>query len=850
MKLKQLFYLLMALPLAFASCETLGDTVQPPVLTLTSDDTLSFDAYGGKGTITYTLENSVLGTLLSVSCDAEWVEYITVTEKDIKFNVATNYGAARDTKVVVSYGELSFEVAILQDKAINGSEGTGSGEPSLELTSKSTMQFKSKGGKGSITYELKNPVENVFVKANCSADWVNNIKVNDAITFNVDANEGDERKARIVVSYGDYGSFTVAIVQNAYGADEEEDEEEGDDEEEGAEGSHLYNVEFSWAYRAPSSEVDIAENQYYIVFTEASERYELHILMESDYDTLKAGTYTVDNENLLGAAFYDNDEKFEFADGEAVVKGSYENGYTFIIDLVDTNSKNHHYRFQGNVEGIQSMVPTEDTRITAKVLEGEYYGNGNYYIILSDNGLDDGYLQAQSNYYIVNLYAEEMSTRSGGYVTIPSGTYDFDAYSTLSEGTFSNENSGYIVTGNYSSESRTFDDGVLEVTSSGITLTVTINGYEHTVTYNGKPMVEDRSESDGPAYDEADVEFEAEYATAAYYGTEYSDNADNFWIVLSDSTDRSEPGCKLYIFDLYAQIGNGQSIPAGTYYIDTESTREPWTVDVAYGGFYQVVSDGEMQQIDYPYSGYVTVDNYGNIEAYVTMYNSGETHHIIYTGGNIIIIDEREDDDSTTGVESTLTGDYHCSFDDHYAEAVYYGDIGNGTYYWIIGLYPNSDIGDYVYLHFFNTTTNLANIDGSYDVSSSYKPSTIAAGFYDDGYAGTMFFNSLENDHALLVDGSADISCDSSNKATVSFVMYDDYGNKVWGDWSGTLEYVDASTRGSSALKANSTLPSKEAKPMQLQKRKEEANAPVKRYTQQTAKRTPLKESLRYHLAR
>ena len=101
-----------------------------------------------------------------------------------------------------------------------------------------------------------------------------------------------------------------------------------------------------------------------------------------------------------------------------------------------------------------------------------------------------------------------------------------------------------------------------------------------------------------------------------------------------------------------------------------------------------------------------------------------------------------------------------------------------------------------------------------------------------------------------MVDGSAYISCNSNNYATVEFVMYDDYGNKVWGEWSGTLEYVDASTKGSSALKANSTLPSKEAKPMQLQKRKEEANAPVKRYTQQTAKRTPLMESLRRNLAR
>lgn len=843
MRLKQLFYILMALPLAFASCEVLGDIVQPPVLTLTSDDTLSFDSYGGKGTITYTLENAVSDTQISVSCDVDWVEYITVTEKDIKFNVATNYGAARDTKIVVAYGELSFEVAILQDKAINGSENTGNGEPSLELTSKSTMKFKSTGGKGVITYELKNPVENVFVKANCSADWVTNIKVNDAVSFNVDANEGEERKARIVVSYGDYGSFAVVINQNAYGEDEEEEEEEEEDENEGEYDEYLFNIEFTSAFRAPSAQVEIPENQYYIRLEEDSETYMLDFILEGDDEVLKAGTYTVDNEGFIGAAFFENDDKYTFTDGKVVVKGDYENGYKFDIELVDTNDNPHHYTFEGHVDGMKSIAPSEDTYFEADMLLGEYYGEGNYYIILTDNGLTaDGDVMPNSSYYVIDLYAEYNNTRSGSAI-IPSGTYYFDPYDTYNEGTFSNENSFYIVSDSVSAVSYLYEDGVLEVTSSGITLTVTINGYEHTVTYNGKPMVDDLSSGDVDVPEDGETVYsEIEEAYAKYYGSEYSNNADNFFISLFDTTTSTG-----YAFDLYAKIGNGQSIPAGIYYLDSDATREPLTIDITYGGYYNIDSSGNSEKIDFPISGYVEIDNYGNIEAVVAMYDSGKTHHITYTGGNIIITDEREDDDSTTGVESTLTGDYHCSFDDHYAEAVYYGDIGNGTYYWIIGLYPNSNIGDCVYLHFFNTTTNLANIDGSYDVSSSYEASTIAAGFYNDGsYAGTMFLNSLDgqytNDFALLVDGSADISCDSNNYATIEFTMYDVNGNEVWGDWSGTLEYYDESTRSACALKANNTLPSKEAKPMQLQKHNVKPNTVAKRHAQQAAKRTPMKK--------
>ena len=483
------------------------------------------------------------------------------------------------------------------------------------------------------------------------------------------------------------------------------------------------------------------------------------------------------------------------------------------------------------------------------MLLGEYYGEGHYFIILTDNGLTtDGDVKPNSSYYAIDLYTEYVGTRSGS-ATIPSGTYYFDPYDTYNEGTFSNNNSFYIVSDSVSAASYLYEDGVLKVTSSGITLTVTINGYEHTVTYNGKPMVDDLSSGDVDVPEDGETVYsEIEEAYAKYYGSEYSDNADNFFISLFDTTTSTG-----YAFDLYAKIGNGQSIPAGIYYLDSDATREPLTIDITYGGYYNIDSSGNSEKIDFPISGYVEIDNYGNIEAVVTMYDSGKTHHITYTGGNIIITDEREDDDSSSPV-SSLTDDYHCDFNNHYAEAEYNGDFGNGAHYWEIYIAPNNGIGDYVSLHFFNTTTNLANIDGSYEVSSSYEPSTIAAGFYNDGYVGTIFFNSLDgqymDDRALLVDGSAYITCDSYGYATVEFVMHDDYGNEVWGDWSGTLEYVDASTRGSSTLKANNTLPSKEAKPMQLQKRKEEANAPVKRYTQQTAKRTPLMESLRRNLAR
>ena len=117
--------LLLAL-VAFAACQTETPEPQPqpepepqpevkdPILTLTSEATLEFTAEGGGGTITYTLENAVEETTLEATCEAEWVTNLTVGQS-VTFTVAANdVKEARETKVVVAYGELSFDVAVMQ----------------------------------------------------------------------------------------------------------------------------------------------------------------------------------------------------------------------------------------------------------------------------------------------------------------------------------------------------------------------------------------------------------------------------------------------------------------------------------------------------------------------------------------------------------------------------------------------------------------------------------------------------------------------------------------------------------------------------------------------------------------
>ena len=119
--MKKLFYLLLCLPLAFAACtepDTPGVENKEYNLKVTSETILNFDAEGGDGVITYTLEEqtrfSPVGQpVVEAFCVDTWVSELTVAE-NITFKVAANDGEARETKIVVAYGEQEVEVAVKQ----------------------------------------------------------------------------------------------------------------------------------------------------------------------------------------------------------------------------------------------------------------------------------------------------------------------------------------------------------------------------------------------------------------------------------------------------------------------------------------------------------------------------------------------------------------------------------------------------------------------------------------------------------------------------------------------------------------------------------------------------------------
>lgn len=217
MKLRNLFFALLALPLAFAACEP-EPTPEPqpepgvkPQLILTSDDVMNFKADGGNGTIEYTLVNAKEGTEFTHECEAEWISNFAFGE-DITFEVAANDGDARTAKITIKYDTQSFDVTVNQEAKKNTSV------PAINITSENPMTLDHNEQMGAVTYTIDNPIEGVKLTAQCSAEWISQVAVQEAnnkVVFQVAANSGDAREAVIALTYG-LLEQNVTIKQSEY----------------------------------------------------------------------------------------------------------------------------------------------------------------------------------------------------------------------------------------------------------------------------------------------------------------------------------------------------------------------------------------------------------------------------------------------------------------------------------------------------------------------------------------------------------------------------------------------------------------------------------------------------------
>lgn len=224
MKLRNLFYLLLALPLAFAACENLGDQATSEAKLTVTTTSEEFELDGGAGLINYTLVNAPAGAKVQASCEADWVSNFNVAETYITYTVAVNTGEARETKIVVSYEAQSFEVAVTQAGKAEGVVST-----TLEVLTESPVECSCQGQVYSIEYKLENPVEGKELEVKANVDWISNFVVTESlIEFGVATNYGEEREGTITLTYGILDPITVTVKQSVavpelviYSADDE-----------------------------------------------------------------------------------------------------------------------------------------------------------------------------------------------------------------------------------------------------------------------------------------------------------------------------------------------------------------------------------------------------------------------------------------------------------------------------------------------------------------------------------------------------------------------------------------------------------------------------------------------------
>ena len=488
MKLRNLLFALLALPLAFAACEPIPNVDEAdPVLTLTSEATLNFGAEGGQAEITYTLANPVEGTELEAECEASWVS--AVAGDKVRVTVEANEGEARETKIVVKYAEQSFEVAVKQ-----------AAKPAKEYLYDEEMAYAQRVDLAGYGFPY-----NYYLIAFYSADG--NILMGTVLVgpdgeeilsagtysaangglmmegFELYVGETEEYffeggNGTIVVG-GDINGYTFDIdITNAEGQNFHFTYEGVVEAMDPNAGLPTEDVEFTaecFDGEYYGTQYSITHNYYVLLsniglnadgYAQAGGTYyQLDLYgVEGTVDAegyihIPAGTYTFDADDTTAewtlGNYYSGYSKVN-AEGTAYeAQGLFQSGQVVVSENgicleVYINGVKHTVTYNGapkiyvggNGGGGETPTPGEgdEVEFTAYHAYGMYYGDmytpgtaDNYYFFLSDLGVDaDGYDQVGGTYYRFDIYAPITSD-----YTITPGTYPIDVNDTMASGTVS-----------------------------------------------------------------------------------------------------------------------------------------------------------------------------------------------------------------------------------------------------------------------------------------------------------------------------------------------------------------------------------------------------------------------------
>lgn len=407
MRIKTLFYALLALPLFFAACEeTKVDEVKNPTINLvagvTTENSISF-------TVTSTEADKVAWLVVEAATTAPTATEVFSVGTEIAANTsvevtATELQPAKAYTVVAA--AMNTKTAVKSEiEMVTISSGTGDKELVFTLTSDKVMEFAAEGGNGEITYTIEwiepsrtSPVE---TEATCSADWVKIDGCTETNTnFRVLANEANEaREATITITHLSE-SLEVTVKQaakSAVSADVEFEASHFNAWYENVDGKHNYYVELGnmgWSDKGWG----VDGGTYYA--------FDLYSSV-SNKGVVPNGTYVFDMGNTHGANTLTEEASLGYSMNggvptwalyaDAVVTVS-DNKIEANIEMLDGTI--HHVVYEGSLQfgkggGGGSTGEFEATHTADKWLWGNASTYGNKYMVVGEGFSIDVHFPAE-----------------------------------------------------------------------------------------------------------------------------------------------------------------------------------------------------------------------------------------------------------------------------------------------------------------------------------------------------------------------------------------------------------------------------------------------------------------------
>lgn len=153
-------------------------------------------------------------------------DYIRITDPAVNGNAISCRLAGLSSSTtyrIFAYVDLGTMRIVSETVSFTTAAVSGD-DPVLEVTGDLPLEVSAAQGDYMINYIVHNPVEGEWPGISSSEPWVNSFDTSEAgeITFHVDANEGDKRVAKLLVTYPGSPDFPVYVNQAAADSGDEE----------------------------------------------------------------------------------------------------------------------------------------------------------------------------------------------------------------------------------------------------------------------------------------------------------------------------------------------------------------------------------------------------------------------------------------------------------------------------------------------------------------------------------------------------------------------------------------------------------------------------------------------------